>query len=244
MCYSLNDASAFSVQSGALAPARKRRSPRPQSSRHCRSTAPGWERTPGARAPRRAPGHPPAAGCWPRRRRRCRRCARQHSAPRRTAGRAASRRRRAGSWRRCRRSPRSGSGASADRPSDSRRVVTCRSTDVFSPLKLKSRRPGRCGALRSACVSRVFGNGIARSLPVGARDGRSPARRDSRARAASPPCRTPPPPHRRACGRAARTRPALGTRYRLVWPPETTSTTAGSGSSPCSSTSDSMWPAR
>src|SRR5688572_32476423 len=47
--------------------------------------------------------------------------------------------------------------------SPSRLVVTYRSTDVFRPLKLKSRRPDRCGALRSACVSRVFGNRIARS---------------------------------------------------------------------------------
>ena len=55
--------------------------------------------------------------------------------------------------------------------------MTWRSTDVFRPLKLKSRRPGRCGAFRSACVSRVFGNGIARSFPcVASRSIDRPAR--------------------------------------------------------------------
>ena len=58
------------------------------------------------------------------------------------------------------------------------------------------------------------------------------------------PCRRPPRPRHRACGRAARSCQAAPTRYRLVCPPDTTSTTAGSGISPFSRTSDSMCPAR
>ena len=70
------------------------------------------------------------------------------------------------------------------------------------------------------------------------------AARIAEAERASPPCRTPRPPRRRGCVPAARRPPRAGTRYRLVCPPDTTSTTAGSGISPPSRTSDSMWPAR
>ena len=90
-------------------------------------------------------------------------------APRRTGDRAASRRPRAESWRTG--PPRRAAAADrrATRPSSARRCCRCRTTDVLSPLKLKSLRPGRCGALRSACVSRVRGSGTARSLPCAAR---------------------------------------------------------------------------
>ena len=77
---------------------------------------------------------------------------------------------------------------------------------VRQPRRQENRRRDRC-----------------RSAP---RD-RSPALPDTRARAASPPCRTPRPPHRRASGRSAGSGRAARMKYRLVWPPDTTSTADG-----------------
>ena len=176
------------------------------------------------------------------------------SAPLRTSARAARRRRRAESSRRCRRRPRVRKRASSGAAGRRVRSCTSRSTAVLRPEKLKSVRRATAAGSRSAA-------GRARRVPIGvgqprhrkaeairpdpaSRADRSPARPDSRAPATSPPCRTPPQPRRLASGRPAGRRRASGTRYRLVWPPETTSTAAGSGSSPCASVSDSMWPAR
>ena len=97
------------------------------------------------------------------------------------------------------------------------RSRTSRSTAVFSPLKLKSIRArprrqhprvrGRCDRRGSGARS---GKRKARSLPVARQPIDRPARPDIPARAAWPPCRTPPPPHRRASGRAARYAAGLG----------------------------------
>ena len=118
-------------------------------------------------------------------------------------------------------------------------LATCRSTAVFRPLKLKSVATSGGGNSRAG----------ARRVPIGVRhprhrkiDGaivallREPI--DHRSAGIAEPeqlghlvVRLP----RRIVSRAAeqRRRPGSGTRYRLVCPPETTSTAAGSGSSPC-----------
>ena len=70
------------------------------------------------------------------------------------------RRRRAGSWRTM------SAISSCDSGRRRMRSRTWRSTAVFRPLKLKSRSPFSSGAFRSACVSRVVGSAMARSLPV------------------------------------------------------------------------------
>ena len=120
------------------------------------------------------------------------------------------------------------------------------------PLKLKSiaardvgrqkRRPRSLAARSDRRASAAQpGNRTPDRCPCARRD-RSPARPDTQAPAASPPCRTPPPPHRLASVRSGGSGPGRSMKYRLVWPPETTSTAEGSGNSPCASVSDSMWP--
>ena len=180
------------------------------------------------------------AGCWPTRRRRCR-CWRAWNR------RAASNVRSISAltttrWKLAQISAISASESVSGRPASA--LVTCRSTAVFRPLKLKSRSPLRCGAFRSACVSRVVGSAIARSLPLRGQpvDDR-PAGIAEAEQLGDLVVRlarriVARPADELVAGRRARTR------YRLVWPPDTTSTTAGSGSSPLWSTSDSMWPAR
>ena len=51
-------------------------------------------------------------------------------------------------------------------PSAACRCRTCRSTAVLRPLKLKSKRPSRSGALRSGCVRRVAGSGSRERRPA------------------------------------------------------------------------------
>ena len=175
---------------------------------------------------RRAPRRRRAAGCWPRRRRRSRRSARPASARPRTSDRAAPRRRRAESWRRCRRPPRRecAPASPARRPCrlrDAGALRTSRSTAVFSPLKLKSTgarsRPADAVRRRLRACDRRASAGSpesrhARSLPLPRERDRSPARPDIRARAASRPCRRPPPPHRRASGRSVGSAPGSADR--------------------------------
>mgnify|MGYP003694743435 CR=1 FL=1 len=100
---------------------------------------------------------------------------------------------------------RSGSGSRGVRSRANRRAVTWRNTDVFNPLKLKSRVPGRSGALRSACVSRMRGNGDRTIVAAARRDRRSQGHRDTRDAAAWRPCRMPHLPHRRGYVREVRT---------------------------------------
>ena len=128
-----------------------------------------------------------------------------------------------------------------DHPSPCAR--TCRSTAVFSPLKLKSHCPFFRGSLRSGCVIRATGKRRARSLPVLAR--RSITGPPGYPRPSSFATLSYASPAASSRVRPmARYSPGARTSYRLVWPPDTTSTIAGSGSGPCWRNSDSMWPAR
>ena len=69
------------------------------------------------------------------------------------------------------RSPDRGSGSSSPRPSAARRAVTCRSTAVFSPLKLKSRPArqlaARCDRRGSAASSGNGSRGRCPRAPAG-----------------------------------------------------------------------------
>ena len=181
--------------------------PPPQSSRHCRSRAPGSARTPGCPRARRAPRRRRAAGCWPTRRRRCRRFARQYQ-------RAASNSRSSSvstttRWKLAQMSAISGvgSGASAARPSASRRVGHVAQHGRLQAAEAEIAAAGQMRRVAIGVRQPRLGKRHRAIVALRRRADRSPARPDIRDRAASPPCRTPPPPHRRACGRAARTTP-------------------------------------
>ena len=102
------------------------------------------------------------------------------------------RRRRAESWRRCRRSPARDSVAVVRAHVAQHRRLQAAEAEVEIALQLR-RIPIRMRQPRRRQRDRAIVAGL---RPAD----RSPARPDSRARAASPPCRTPRPPHRRACG--------------------------------------------
>ena len=167
-------------------------------------------------------------------------------APRARASRAASNVRSSSAstttrWKLAQMSAISWSGKRVDRPAVFSR--TRRSTAVFRPLKLKS-----IGADRRR--QQAWRRGCGRRVAIGVRHAAASATRYARS---LPVARQPVDDRpagiaeaeqlrhlvvrlaRRIVARAAEQLVAAGlaTRYRLVWPPDTTSTTAGSGSSPC-----------